>query len=236
VAPAPVALVLLPGMDGSGDLFAAFAAALGAGVAPLVVAYPPEQVLDYQGLAAFARARLPAGQPFVLLGESFSGPVAIALAASNPPGLIGLVLSCTFARNPVPHFSVFQRLFGAVPVPSALGWLASPCLLGLRAAPGQRRALQDAIVRVAPAVSRARMRAVRKVDYSEQMRAVKVPVLYLQARHDRVVPASAARHLLALQPAMQVVALRGPHMLLQAAPLDAAAAVMDFVGRLQPGR
>lgn len=223
-------------MDGSGALFAGFAAALGAGVAPLVVAYPPGHVLDYQGLAAFARARLPAGQPFVLLGESFSGPVAIALAASNPPGLIGLVLSCTFARNPVPHFSVFQRLFGAVPVPPALGWLASPLLLGLRAAPGQRRALQDAIARVAPGVLRARVCAVREVDYSEQVRAVQVPVLYLQALHDWVVPASAARHLLALQPEMQVVALRGPHMLLQAAPQEAAAAVTDFMALLQPGR
>ncbi|UUZ51553.1 alpha/beta hydrolase [Massilia sp. B-10] len=48
------------------------------------------------------RSRLPPAEPYFLLGESFSGPVAIALAAERPPMLLGLILSCTFARNPLP--------------------------------------------------------------------------------------------------------------------------------------
>jgi pimeloyl-ACP methyl ester carboxylesterase len=91
-------------MDGTGELFAGFLQAMG-DTPTLVVAYPPGQVLDYEGATNFARARLPLQQPFVLLGESFSGPVAIALAAARPPGLLGLILCCSFARNPAPVFS-----------------------------------------------------------------------------------------------------------------------------------
>ena len=64
------ALVLLPGMDGGGALFAGFIAALGDGITPLVVSYPADQVLSYEGLADFARKQLRGGQPYVLLGES----------------------------------------------------------------------------------------------------------------------------------------------------------------------
>ncbi len=48
-------LVLLPGMDGSGALFADFIAALGDAVAPVVVSYPPDLPLDYAALAAFSQ-------------------------------------------------------------------------------------------------------------------------------------------------------------------------------------
>ena len=91
-------------MDGTGELFADFIAALHDAVVPLVVSYPKGQVLDYEALTEFARASIPFDRPFVLLGESFSGPVAIALAAFRPPGLRGLILCCSFARNPVPAF------------------------------------------------------------------------------------------------------------------------------------
>ena len=65
-------LVLLPGMDGTGELFAPFIAALGSQFPVTIVRYPETQALDYAGLEAVARALLPVGSPFVLLGESFS--------------------------------------------------------------------------------------------------------------------------------------------------------------------
>ncbi|WP_222432862.1 alpha/beta fold hydrolase [Caenimonas sedimenti] len=101
-------LVLLPGMDGTGELFAPFIAAYGG--ATQVVRYPPTAVLNYAGLEEVARSALPRGEPFVLLGESFSGPIAISLAASRPPNLLGVILCCTFARNPRPFLGPFRSL------------------------------------------------------------------------------------------------------------------------------
>lgn len=225
-----VALVLLPGMDGSGALFAGFIVALGDGITPLVLPYPPDQVLSYEGLVDFARKQLPDGQPYVLLGESFSGPVAIALAAERPPGLTGLILCCTFARNPVPLFRHCARLISFLPVSSRLSGLAVPFLLGRHATPALRRALRGALDRLQPAVLRARVREVLAVDYAMQLRNVAVPVLYLQAAQDRVVSRASGRYIVSLLPAVNVVALPGPHLLLQAKPAEAASAVRRFLG------
>ena len=98
-------------MDGTGYLFEPFIAALGSEFQIVRVAYPNADALGYSELEAIARAALPAG-PYVLLGESFSGPIAISLAASAPDQLKGLVLCCTFARNPRPFFSGLRSLVG----------------------------------------------------------------------------------------------------------------------------
>ena len=223
-------------MDGTGELFADFVNALGDAVIPLVVSYPATEALDYAGLAEFARARLPHDRPFVLLGESFSGPVAIALAASRPPGLAALILSCTFARNPTPVFSVFKHALGALPVSPAFTGLMSPFMLGSSSTAALRAALRAAVGRATAAVMRMRMRAVLDVDYSVRMRAVQVPILYLQAAQDRVVLAGSARHLQTLHAGIELVRLRGPHLLLQAAPNATADVVKRFVGALQLDR
>ncbi|WP_426106816.1 alpha/beta fold hydrolase [Massilia sp. TSP1-1-2] len=228
-------LVLLPGMDGSGELFAAFIAALADAVVPLVVSYPPGEPLDYALLTAFVRCRLPPDQPFVLLGESFSGPVAIALAASSPPGLVALILCCSFARNPAPALTLFKHVLGALPMSASLTGLIAPLLLGSASTPLLREALRAAIGKVSAAVMRARLRAVLDCDYSTLMRAVVVPVLYLQAAQDRVVAAGAARYLATLQPQLHIVPIAGPHLLLQAAPVTAALAVRRFITSLATG-
>jgi pimeloyl-[acyl-carrier protein] methyl ester esterase len=223
-------LVLLPGMDGSGLLFDDFIAALGGAVRPQVIAYPADRALGYAELVALVRSRLPANQPYYLLGESFSSPVAIALAAERPPMLMGLIISCGFARNPAPAMHRLRALVRFVPLSHRFSGLAAPLLLGWHARPGLRHALQRALAPAPVSLLRHRLRAVLEVDYSAQMASVAVPVLYLQAAHDRIVPASAAQHMRSLQARLQVVTLHGPHLLLQAAPHEAAAAVRAFIG------
>ena len=229
-----VTVVLLPGMDGSGDLFAGFIAALGPGVDTIVVSYPSSPALGYAGLTDHARTQLPLDRPFVLIGESFSGPVAIALAASKPPGLIGLVLCCTFARNPRPLLAPLKSLVNVLPMWSSLTPLIAPFLLGLAVPAALRQALRAALDKVPPALLRLRLKEVMAVDYTERARMIAVPVLYLQATRDRIVPPSASRTLAALCPDWRLVAIPGPHLLLQASPKDAAATVHDFVAETRP--
>ena len=80
-------LVLLPGLDGTGKLFAEFLEALDLGSSAQVVPYPPDIPLGYDELETLVRAALPAHGPFIILGESFSGPLAIRIAARPPPAL-----------------------------------------------------------------------------------------------------------------------------------------------------
>jgi pimeloyl-[acyl-carrier protein] methyl ester esterase len=76
-------LVLLPGLDGTGELFAPFIDELGE-IRSQVIAYPADRAMNYAEHESCARSQLPMDEDFVLLGESFSGPVSIAIAAAPP--------------------------------------------------------------------------------------------------------------------------------------------------------
>ncbi len=224
-----VTLVLLPGMDGTGTLFAPFIAALGDRVRTVVVRYPPHDALDYAGCEALARQALPKKGRFVILGESFSGPVAVSLAASTPKGLVGLVLCATFASNPYPVFKPFAMLTRLLPVKAAPLSVMALGLLGRFATPELMTVLQSALAAVSTTALQARMRAVLSVDVCDKLRDIAVPVLYLRAVHDRVVPARAAQKVAALCPHASVVDIDAPHFVLQAAPGLAADAVQAFL-------
>lgn len=230
-------LVLLPGMDGTASLFAPFVAALGGRYRVNHVVYPGDQALGYAELETLARKALPTRGRYVLLGESFSGPIAVAIAASQPRGLVGLVLCATFVRNPYPVFGPLAPLFGSLagfmPLKAAPAFAMRHLLLGHFATQHLITSLRRALSQVSASVLQARVRAVMTVDVSAQLAAVQVPVLYLQARHDRVVPRNAAAAVAKAMPSVQMVQLDAPHLLLQAVPDAAAQAVHAFLYPLQ---
>lgn len=222
-------LVLLPGLDGTGLLFADFIAALGPDIKTIVVRYPTDQPLAYPELEAIARAHLPVDEDFYLLGESFSGPIAISIAATRPARLRGLVLCCSFARSPRPSLSPLRPLLPLVPVAALPLALLSFFVLGRFASPCLRQGLAESLSQVSPAALRARAGAALSVDVSAALHGFALPLLYLRAAEDRVVPASASRTLLALVPGTRIVELPAPHFLLQVQPSLAAARVREFI-------
>lgn len=227
-------LVLLPGLDGTGDLFDPFLETFGAQtkVQVQVVRYPKDVALGYEELQDFVRKVLPVNEPYVLLGESFSGPIAIALAAESLPSLKGLVLCCTFARNPRPGLSSARVLLPFIPFQSMPLVALSQVLLGRFGTATLRRAIAGAVAQVSSAVLRARMRAVLAVDVSALLPRVLVPCIYLCASRDRLVPESAFAHIKTLLPSVAVVKIDGPHCLLQANPAEASAAISEFTRKV----
>lgn len=216
------ALVLLPGMDGTGLLFEPLLAALGDDVRTIRIRYPPDQALGYAALAQLVRSELPVNEPYVLLGESFSGPIAIALAAQRPPGLMGLILCCTFARNPRPALRKAAWLAHAALVQPAARLGAAPLLLGWQGDARLRALLAQALAPVAGAVLAQRARAVLEVDVAACLATVALPIHSLQAAHDRVVPPHCAAEIARLNPRVTTHVIDGPHCLLQAAPRASA--------------
>jgi pimeloyl-ACP methyl ester carboxylesterase len=223
-------LVLLPGMDGTGVLFEPFVAALPPPLRPIVVRYPGDLAADYAGHVEFARAALPRGRPFVLLGESFSGPVAVSLAAERPLGLVGVVLCSTFATNPIrwapraARVLVKPLLFRTAPAAARLRMLA-----GRDATPELDALLRRAHEIVTPAALAARARAVLGVDVRARLRAVERRVLCLHGTRDRVVPRRALTELVRTAPDARARLVDAPHLLLQVAPEDCAESVAAFV-------
>lgn len=223
-------LVLLPGLDGTGELFAPFKDSLD-GLATQVVSYPPHRAMSYAEHESFARDQLPTDEDFMILAESFSGPIGIALAAAAPPRLKGLILCGTFASNPLPVFGPLSKLVGAAPAFHMPPALMAPWLYAGRGSPALRRAHTQAMSRVSPSTIRARVAAILAVDYRKQLRRIEVPMIYLRAGADRLIPESAGRAIQELRPDMEWVEIDAPHFLLQTAPGACAAAVMSFVHR-----
>ncbi|MDN2678232.1 alpha/beta hydrolase [Janthinobacterium sp. SUN033] len=226
-------LVLLPGMDGTARLFDRFDAALRAQAAldTLAIAYPAAP-LDYAALEAFVRERLPQDRPFVVLAESFSGPLGATLRADPPPGMRALILCCSFVRNPRPMLAPLRHLLGLVPFGAMPGFALRQALLAPCSTPQLQAELAAALAQVPPSVLRQRLRAVLGTDASRSFARGSLPVLYLRAQHDRLVPPANALHILRLAPGAQLADIAAPHMLLQAAPEAAAVAVAAFVNAL----
>ena len=230
-------LYILPGLDGTTRMLDAFIAAARANDFSTVhaIGYPLDQPLGYAELEAIARAELPRQAPFVLLGESFSGPIAIAIAADPPPNLIGLVLSTTFARAPVPLLAPFSSLTRFAPTRALPTAVLSAVLLGRWSTPELRRTLRAALDDVAPAVQRTRAAAAMRVDMSQHLARIAVPTLTLKANHDRLLRAGAGRQLLAGIANARQVALDGPHLLLQTRTDRCAEAVAQFAASIGAG-
>jgi len=223
-------LVLLPGMDGTGGLFSEFSAALSGEFEITTVRYPTERCLSYSELEGFVRAACSTTGPFVLLAESFSTPLAIQYAASNPVNLEGLVLCAGFTTSPARGW---RRL---------VGWLLSPLvfriplpnlaaklwLVGPDAPPSLLSAVRSAVSSVHSKVLAARLRTVLGCDVRAELGRVAAPVLYIQAQQDRLVSPACLEELRRIKPQMAVAVLEGPHLLLQREPRRVAEVVAGF--------
>lgn len=171
-------LILLPGMEGTGEMFAPLRRALGDSLPTKVLRYPVDVPLGYEELLPRVRVELPQGEPFVLLGESFSGPLALMLAAERPVGLRGVILSASFAQSPLSWLPPLARHLLR---PCLFRWRPRPLLvkfmLGRYATPELGCLLWNAQAQVHAAVLAARARAILAVDVVEQLKACTVPIL-----------------------------------------------------------
>ncbi len=225
------ALVLLPGMDGTGELFGPLIEALGTDVATVVVRYP-DRPLRYSEHEAIARDNLPKDRPFVLLGESYSGPIAVSLAAAAPPGLLGYVLSTSFVVCPRPILKRIRPLLGLASTRIVPASLAAAFTLGRFATTDLREAQTRALRSVSAWTLAARLQNMADVDVREKLRDVKVPKLYLRATEDRLVPNGAGRLFEQLASNARVIDVVGPHFLLQANPTDASREIRCFLAEV----
>jgi pimeloyl-ACP methyl ester carboxylesterase len=222
-------LILLPGMDGTGIMFEPLVRALPPELSPVVVSYPGDVPLSYEELVPTVRSALPTAEPFILLGESFSGPLALRIAATNPSGLKGLILCATFVNNPVRFFPRACRgwirpfIFSYWPP-----WFRLRALLGGYSTPALFELVTRSHAAVSPAVLAARARGVIGIDAADALSACCVPLLYIAGSRDRVVPKHNLTRIQSIYPNARVVILPAPHLVLQAAPQAAAKVIAEF--------
>ena len=152
------------------------------------------------------------------------------LAWKKPFGLKGVVFVATFAKTPVKLPSVLTYAIEIMPIKSRLlTWLAQPLLMGKWSDKEFTAKFRQAMNLVPAATIAARLREVLKVDIVEKLGRLSIPVLYLSATNDRLVP---SRMALDFERAPDAVfTIEGPHFLLQAKAPQSAEHILSFAAR-----
>jgi pimeloyl-ACP methyl ester carboxylesterase len=221
-------MILMPGFDGTGELFSPLLAALSPHHRPAIVRYRDERTFnDYVDTVS---AALP-DQGAMLIAESFSGPIALGLMARHPGKIQCAVLCATFVESP---FHTLTKLARFVP-PALFGlslghraMLSQFCLDDRRDPALMNQAL--AAIRSMPvAAVAARLSVLADLQVRSLCRNVRTPILILRATNDRLVSPSRYKQLIDELPGAIVKAVEGPHLLLQSRPRECARLIDEFV-------
>ena len=210
-------LVLLPGLNGTAGLFDPLLAVATDEYELMVISYPTHEVKSYAELTDYVLEKISAIEGrFVVVGESFSGPIAVFLAANHIRGLSGIILVATFIHPP--YFSFFKYL------PWTLIFkLAKPVYwLRIKVSNANKanilKAASIELQKVKPPVLAARVKAALTVDAVSSLEKVNIPVVYFRANYDVVVPAWNVKKILTVKPDVKVISFNTHHFLLQSAP------------------
>ena len=220
-------LFVFPGLNGTGELLEDFVSCTPDSFAAEVVNYPSEAFENYDQLYERVAARLPTDEKFVVLGESFSGPLSIRIAHARPPGLHGVVLCNSFARAPR------CRCWGSLPWSWIFAIRPPRFLMHFACAgAGAKGTLIDALYRmrlsVPPGVLAQRLHEVFRADVCRELSELTVPILYLRGTCDRLVPNRAVELIRQTNDHVSIATFEAPHLLLQTCPEEAWAAIAQF--------
>jgi pimeloyl-[acyl-carrier protein] methyl ester esterase len=226
-----IQLVLLPGLDGTGNLFADFKCKLPENLHTITTAYPTQQFLTYPELVAWLGDIVPKDGRYAILAESYGTPLAVKFAATNPPNLVGVILIAGFISDPARKWRPLAKLLAQPllyrfrPPDFMLNFFA----VGAHAPRSLKNAIRGALKSAHPEILAKRVRAVRGCDATEDICHLNVPLLYLQATEDELVGKESLEEIQRLRPETISISIRGPHLLLQREPRVAADAVAQFL-------
>jgi pimeloyl-[acyl-carrier protein] methyl ester esterase len=226
-------LVLLPGMDGSGELFRGLETVLPEELETETLWYPADRYMNYGELAGTLRGAIPVDEPFVLVAESYGAPLAVLIASLEPPNLKGIVLSAGFVTSPLRGWrrTLLWDLAPLLAHMSMPGLVARYLLVGQEAPQALVELVTDAVSWVTPKVLGARVREVMNLDVRAELAQVKVPVLYLQPTKDRLVDPGCLGEMQAVKPGRTEM-IESPHLILQCEAKIAGEAITGFVTEL----
>jgi pimeloyl-ACP methyl ester carboxylesterase len=227
----PITLVLLPGLDGTGNLFASILPELPPSLNVMIAPYPSQRFVAYPELVDWLAGIVPMDVPIAILAESYGTPLAVKFAAMHPRNLIGVILSAGFITNPVRRFGLLPRLlarplfFRLRPPDFALDHF----LVGADAPDSLKLAVRRAARVHRPEILAARAREVLTCDARQEILQVTVPLLYLQATEDKLIAKESLEEIKRLHPQTISISFRAPHVLLQSKPCETAKAIMEFL-------
>lgn len=200
-----------------------------------VVSYPRDPDMGYAELLPLVLDALPTDRPFVLLGESFSGPLAVQAATRQLPGLKGVVLCASFVQSPALPFLRWPSLYTPwwfnrmMYVEAKISRMLGFCTRQLR------RQVRKTEPDVCPTVLSARVIQTLSIDVADELQRLSVPVMYLGAKWDFAVPGRCRRLVQRLRPDVTTKVIPASHRLLQDSPDAAWSALQPWLDSVCQG-
>lgn len=227
VSPSPI-WTFLPGLHGTDKLFSAITKVIPSNVATELIELPASGKQDYSTLTQWLDQQLPGSPKRLLIAESFSGPLAIRLAALRPEQISGIVLCASFCDAPLnPGIAMLplRPLFMVKPPNSALRHF----LLGSDASDIELTELRKVIQAISSGTLVKRVRTILNLEESDNPPIDKIPMLILQAQSDNLVPWEAQSRLISSYPKASVHWIESPHLILQREPQQCVTRIQQFI-------
>jgi 3-oxoadipate enol-lactonase len=197
------AVVLVPGMDGTGELFYR--------QVPLLA--PSYRVTTYRlrdsaadmgvlhsDLARVIDTAAPGERSAIVIGESFGGALSLSFAVAHPERVRALVILNSFA-----YFEPQIRLWLAIAGLGMLPWGAMAVVRRMTAfrlhSPHTHRAEIRRFIELTRTATRdgyrSRLRLLTRYDVRPRLHEISCPTLFLAAEHDHLVPSVPQAQLMA---------------------------------------
>lgn len=224
-------VLLLPGMDGTGNLYGDFVRFLPTGLDARIVRYPEDEYLTYEQLAHRVSSVLPENEPYVVVAESYSGHIAALNAARAGENLRAVILVSSFISPPYGRPGQWIATL-LPPFLFRLGppaWLVKWLLLDSTAPHKLVDEVRSAIARVRPEVLAKRLRDALSANNAPALSECTAPVVFLIPDSDRLLPKRVLEELVAAKPNGEIVRIAGPHLILQCHPQETIAAIRRFL-------
>jgi len=224
-------LVLLPGLDGTGKLFEPFIKQFHDSSRITVVTYPVNRHIPFSKLADYIIPLLPKNKPLAILGESYSGPIVLSLAASNNLDIQCIILVATFAKYPDSFLKTISKwlplsLLLRLPIPDFL--IKYFCFAEATTA-ALSSMLRESVRANMPRVLAQRAHDGATIDVTQQLSNISTPCLYIAASKDMLVPASAITYLKKHLADLEIITIDGAHFILQVQPSACFDAIDSFI-------
>jgi pimeloyl-ACP methyl ester carboxylesterase len=222
------ALVLVPGLDGTGQLFYRQTPLLARSYRVATYALRDRaETLDrlVADLAAVVDIVSPVERRAVIIGESFGGALALNFALARPDRVSALVILNSFAFF-APQMRLRLAIWGLHLLPwGAMGLVRRLTASRLHSRHTHRQEIRQFMTLTAQARREGyinRLKLLRRHDVRERLHELRVPTLFLAAERDHLVPSvEQARYMAARVPGSVVRILAGHgHICLIAPDLD----------------
>ena len=220
-------LILLPGMDGTGILFKPLIEKLPKSLSTTVISYPLDDKLSYQDLVFFVKEYLPENENYIIVAESYSGPIAYLLAQEQPERLKLVIFVASFLKPPIP---VLLKLLSIFPLEKLLdvkipSFITRYLMLGAKIDKETLNLFNQTLEQVSGTVLAKRFREIARL--SCELKSMHIRSVYIQATNDKLVSSQNVDVFKQCCNELSVFRVPGPHFILQANPEDCARIIVN---------